>query len=160
LTRLLLDAGRLDPVDVGERMAVVLTIGVPVVRAAAWIEGFLAGDGLLLVHDERLLALVDGWLADIPADAFIEVLPLLRRTFSGYPAPQRRMIGDRAAHIGDLPTAGGRPSGDHVDELRATLVLPTVAALLGWPETTVDSLIRGIDLDAVGDPEDALEGSR
>ncbi|MEV8514920.1 DUF5682 family protein [Dactylosporangium sp. NPDC051484] len=129
MNRLLLDAGAVDADEVGARMALVLTVGVPVARTAAWIEGFLAGDGLLLVHDERLLALVDAWLTGIPAEAFVEVLPLLRRTFSGYPAPQRRMIGERAAHIGT-----GRPGtreDDDVDAARGALLLPVVARLLG-----------------------------
>ncbi|WP_327007267.1 DUF5682 family protein [Dactylosporangium sp. NBC_01737] len=131
MSRLLLDAGTVDADDIGARMALVLTVGVPVAKAAAWIEGFLAGDGLLLVHDERLLALVDAWLTGIPADGFVEVLPLLRRTFSGYPAPQRRMIGERAAHIG----TDGRPRAaehdDQVDPDRGALLLPVVARLLG-----------------------------
>ncbi len=131
MSRLLLDAGTVDADEIGARMALVLTVGVPVAKAAAWIEGFLAGDGLLLVHDERLLALVDAWLTGIPADGFVEVLPLLRRTFSGYPAPQRRMIGERAAHIG----TGGRPrAGEHDDQVdpdRGALLLPVVARLLG-----------------------------
>jgi hypothetical protein len=129
MNRLLLDAGAVGTDEIGARMALVLTVGVPVARTAAWIEGFLAGDGLLLVHDERLLALVDAWLTGIPGDAFLEVLPLLRRTFSGYPAPQRRMIGERAAHIGT-----GRPgSGDDndVDATRGALLLPVASRLLG-----------------------------
>ncbi|MER7002984.1 DUF5682 family protein [Dactylosporangium sp. NPDC000555] len=129
MNRLLLDAGAVDTDEVGARMALVLTVGVPVARTAAWIEGFLAGDGLLLVHDERLLALVDAWLTGIPGEAFVEVLPLLRRTFSGYPAPQRRMIGERAAHIGT-----GRPGAredDDVDAARGALLLPVAARLLG-----------------------------
>ncbi|GAA2331007.1 DUF5682 family protein [Dactylosporangium salmoneum] len=129
MNRLLLDAGAVGAEEIGARMALVLTVGVPVARSAAWIEGFLAGDGLLLVHDERLLALVDAWLTGIPAEAFLEVLPLLRRTFSGYPAPQRRMIGERAAHIGT-----GRPGAgtdEDVDPDRGALLLPVVARLLG-----------------------------
>ena len=35
ITRLLLDAGRLDADEAGRRMALVLTVGVPVARAAA-----------------------------------------------------------------------------------------------------------------------------
>jgi hypothetical protein len=133
LNRLLLDAGRLDAGEVGRRMALVLTAGVPVARAGGWIEGFLAGDGLLLVHDERLLGLVDAWLTGIPGDAFVEILPLLRRTFSGYPAPQRRLIGQRAATIRGAAraTAEGEMA---LDDERGSLVLPTVAALLGWKE--------------------------
>jgi hypothetical protein len=134
VNRLLLDAGRLDVPEAGRRMALVLTVGVPVARAAAWIEGFLAGDGLLLVHDKRLLRLVDGWLTGIAPDAFVEVLPLLRRTFSEYPAPARRQIGERAVGLGGpgAGRAGGGPDEDGVDEQRGELVMPTVAALLGW----------------------------
>jgi hypothetical protein len=137
VSRLLLDAGRLDVAEVGRRMALVLTVGVPVARAAAWVEGFLAGDGLLLVHDERLLGLVDSWLTGIPADAFVEVLPLLRRTFSGYPAPQRRLIGERAAHIGGAAPGRGPADADVLDAARGALVLPTVARLLGWESVEV-----------------------
>jgi hypothetical protein len=129
LNRLLLDGGLLDVEEAGRRMGLILTTGVPVGRAAAWIEGFLTGDGLLLVHDERLLRLVDGWLTGIPPDAFVEVLPLLRRTFSEYPAPQRRQIGERAVRLGSS-VAPAAPSVD-LDEERGDLVLPTVAALLG-----------------------------
>ncbi len=131
VNRLLLDAARLDVEEAGRRMALVLTIGVPVARAAAWIEGFLTGDGLLLVHDERLLRLVDGWLTGIPADAFVEVLPLLRRTFSEYPAPARRQIGERAVRLGVTPGPAPATADEGIDESRAALVGPTVALLLG-----------------------------
>jgi hypothetical protein len=137
VSRLLLDAARLDVAEVGRRMALVLTVGVPVARAAAWVEGFLAGDGLLLVHDERLLGLVDTWLTGIPAHAFVEVLPLLRRTFSGYPAPQRRLIGERAAHLGGATPGRAAADADVLDADRGALVLPTVAQLLGWESVEV-----------------------
>ena len=132
LNRLMLDVGLLDVDRARDRMSLILTTGVPVARAAAWIEGFLTGDGLLLVHDERLLRLVDGWLTGIGPDAFVEALPLLRRTFSEYPAPQRRQIGERAVRLG---TAGARPErvDAGIDEARADLVAPTVRALLGRP---------------------------
>jgi Family of unknown function (DUF5682) len=132
INRLVLDAGLVGTDEAGRRMGLVLTAGVPVGRAAAWIEGFLAGDGLLLVHDERLLRLVDGWLTGIPPDAFVEVLPLLRRTFSEYPAPQRRQIGDRAVRLAAGGDGGAGAEDDGVDDERGELVMPTVAALLGW----------------------------
>ncbi|WP_249713808.1 DUF5682 family protein [Rhizomonospora bruguierae] len=130
ISRLLLDAGRLDRDDAGRRMARALTLGVPPARAAAWVEGFLAGSGLLLVHDDRLLALVDAWLAGIPAELFTEVLPLLRRTFGTFAEPERRAVGERirAARPGSPPTAA---PDDDVDPERGALVLPTVELLLG-----------------------------
>lgn len=128
LTRLLLDAGRLDAAEARRRMRLPLTVGTPPAHAAAWVEGFLAGGGLLLVHDDALLQLLDDWLADIPADAFDDVLPLLRRTFGAFEAGERRAIGDRIA--GSRTTAADA-GGLGFDPARADLVLPTLGALLG-----------------------------
>ncbi|MGK5678053.1 DUF5682 family protein [Actinoplanes sp. URMC 104] len=130
LTRLLLDAGRLDGAEVRRRLRLPLTVGTPPAHAAAWVEGFLSGGGLLLVHDDALLALLDDWLADIPADAFDDVLPLLRRTFGAFEAGERRAIGERVAgpRAGDPEAAAG---GLGFDPSRADLVLPTLSALLG-----------------------------
>jgi hypothetical protein len=127
LTRLLLDAGRLDGAEVRRRLRLPLTVGTPPAHAAAWVEGFLSGGGLLLVHDEALLSLVDDWLADIPADAFDSVLPLLRRTFGGFDSGERRAVGERVA--------GGRAASTDTDAVidaeRAAAPLTTLGALLG-----------------------------
>ncbi len=131
LTRLLFDAGQLDVSAVANAMGLVLTIGVPPARAAAWTEGFLAEGGVLLVHDDRLLSLVDGWLSGIPGDTFVEVLPLLRRTFGEFAAPQRRAIGERVRHR--VRGGGDRPTAEtlDLDRERADRVLPTLRLLLG-----------------------------
>ena len=127
LTRLLLDAGRLDAAEVRRRLRLPLTVGTPPAHGAAWVEGFLAGGGLLLVHDDALLDLLDGWLADIPANAFDDVLPLLRRTFGAFDPGERRAIGEKIAGGGSARAAS--PLG--FDPARADLVLPTLSALLG-----------------------------
>jgi len=127
LTRLLLDAGRLDAAEARRRLRLPLTVGTPPAHGAAWVEGFLAGGGLLLVHDDALLDLLDGWLADIPAEAFDAVLPLLRRTFGAFEAGERRAIGEKIAGGRSSPDAGGLG----FSEERADLVLPTIRALLG-----------------------------
>ena len=134
LTRLLLDAGRLDGAEVRRRLRLPLTVGTPPAHGAAWVEGFLSGGGLLLVHDDALLALLDDWLADIPADAFDDVLPLLRRTFGAFDAGERRAIGERVS--GPRSAAADNPSGLGFDPARADLVLPTLSALLGREITT------------------------
>jgi hypothetical protein len=128
LTRLLLDAGLLDAAEARRRLRLPLTVGTPPAHGAAWVEGFLAGGGLLLVHDDALLDLLDGWLADIPADAFDDVLPLLRRTFGAFESGERRAIGEKIAGGRD----GARDAGGlGFDTERADLVLPTLEALLG-----------------------------
>ncbi|WP_373276751.1 DUF5682 family protein [Streptomyces fradiae] len=97
--RLLLDDGRLAEDEAARLMGLALSPGTAPADAAAWVEGFAGagGDGsggLLLVHDERLLALVDAWLTAVPAEAFTDVLPLLRRTFGAYEPGVRRTLGE------------------------------------------------------------------
>ncbi|MFD0741381.1 DUF5682 family protein [Phytohabitans flavus] len=127
LTRLLYDADRLDAAETRRRMGLVLTAGTPPAHAAHWVEGFLAGGGLLLVHDTALLSLVDEWLSAVAADSFTDVLPLLRRTFGTFAPPERRSIGERVRG----GVAASEPVKARLDPDRAALVLPTMSTLLG-----------------------------
>lgn len=129
ITRLLLDAGRLR--DVPDRMARAVSAGVPPARAAAWVEGFLSGGALILMHDEALLRLVDGWIAGLPGDSFTDVLPLLRRTFGSYADAERRAIGERLRGLGRA-AAPSRPGGEDVDAARAAAATATALHILGW----------------------------
>ena len=136
LTRLLLDAGRLAADEAASRLSRALSAAAPAAAAAGWAEGFLAGSGLLLVHDDKLLALADGWLAGLSADAFAVALPALRRTFGEFAPPERRAIGQQAAR---LDGSGRRPAvvasaADGLDEERAALAAGAVALILGWSQ--------------------------
>ncbi|HBF85389.1 MAG TPA: hypothetical protein DD420_37350, partial [Streptomyces sp.] len=93
--------------------------------------------GMLLVHDRRLLRLVDDWLTGIPPASFTAVLPLLRRTFSTYDPGVRRTLGELvrrgpqpggAHRTADAPAAGFGPG---FDERRADAVVPVLRLLLG-----------------------------
>lgn len=92
---------------------------------------------MLLVHDDRLLSLVDAWLTGIPTEAFVDVLPLLRRTFAAYEPAVRRSLGDLVRRGTDRGGAGGESGaftpgfGHSVDEERADAVTPVVRLLLG-----------------------------
>ncbi len=131
LTRLLLDAGRLAAADAAPRMSRATSVGTPAAHAAGWIEGFLAGGGLLLVHDPGLLRLVDGWVTGLPGDSFQDVLPLLRRTFGAFAAPERRAIGEQVRHLGTGRRAEAEPDADEIDQARAAPAVHTVARILG-----------------------------
>ena len=112
-----------------------LSAAAPAAAAAGWAEGFLAGSGLLLVHDDKLLALADGWLAGLSKDAFAAVLPALRRTFGGFAPPERRAIGEKAGQLdgtGRAPVAAAA-TDDELDEHRAAIAVRAVAAILGLP---------------------------
>lgn len=136
--RLLLDEGELGPDEAARLMGLVLSPGTPPADAAAWIEGFVGGGGgLLLVHDERLLGLVDAWLTGVPAEAFTDVLPLLRRTFSSYEPGVRRTLGELVRRgpgkqVGTATTAAGIAGfGAELDAGRADAVVPVLRLLLG-----------------------------
>ncbi|HEX4702220.1 MAG TPA: DUF5682 family protein [Pseudonocardiaceae bacterium] len=131
LTRLLLDTRRRTTEDVEPALARALTPGTPPVDAAGYVEGFFAGGALLLVHDDRLLRLMDTWLAGIAPDSFTDVLPLLRRTFGAFAGPERRAIGERATALtSPMPTATV-VDVDDVDGERGTAALDVIATLLG-----------------------------
>jgi hypothetical protein len=132
-TRILLDLGRLDTPAAAPRLARALTRGVPHRESAAWIEGFLAGGGMLLIHDEHLSTLVDDWIATVPADLFIEILPLLRRTFSTFAAAERRTLGERLRTPSRAPDRTA--TVDLFDPVRADAVLPLLAEILGLGPT-------------------------
>ncbi|MER7750400.1 DUF5682 family protein [Kitasatospora sp. NPDC097643] len=129
--RLLLDDGRLDSEEAGRRLRLVLSVASAPADAAGWVEGFLTGGGALLLHDPRLLALLDEWLTGVSAEVFTDVLPLLRRTFAGLEAGVRNTIGGRVAagSLGEAPAA--RAAGDELDRARADAAVPVVALLLG-----------------------------
>ncbi|MFE6227211.1 DUF5682 family protein [Streptomyces sp. NPDC057854] len=139
--RTLLDEGRLADDETARLMGLALSPGTPPADAAAWIDGFVGGPGggLLLVHDDRLLALLDGWLAGVPADAFTDVLPLLRRTFGAYEPGVRRTLGELAARwpgsTAPGPAAPVPGFAAALDAERADGVLPLLRLVLDGPDT-------------------------
>ncbi|MFC1404398.1 MULTISPECIES: DUF5682 family protein [Streptacidiphilus] len=132
--RLLLDDNQWDAAEAARQMRLTLSPVTPPAEAAGWIEGFLAGGGMLLVHDTRLLGLVDDWLTSVPDAAFPDVLPLLRRTFSGFEPGVRRTIADRirsGTKAADTPSDDRPGFAPDLDPLRAAKARKTATLLLG-----------------------------
>jgi hypothetical protein len=139
--RILLDARVIDPEEAARRMNLAVSTAAGPPQAAAWIDGFLRGSGELLYHDDALFGIFDGWLASLPGEAFPQLLPLLRRTFSTFEAPLRRNLGEKArrgATAGAAPALRPAAATTDFDDDRAARVLPLLAAMLGLdsPEAT------------------------
>jgi len=128
--RLLLDAGALTPDDAARYLSRTLSIAEDPPRAAAWVEGFLAGSGQLLLHDDTLWRLVDDWLVHLREETLVALLPLLRRAFSAFTAPERRQLGQRARQPGG-PARLTSPEDGEFDHVTAEAGLRTVLMLLG-----------------------------
>ncbi len=93
-TRILFDKKIRSEAETAIRMEYSLSQATPPLEAAQWLEGFLQGSGLLLLHNHSLWSLLDAWVDGLNEDIFRDTLPLLRRTFSRFPAPEReRMLG-------------------------------------------------------------------
>lgn len=130
-TRLLLDAGACDAGRVAQALSLHLSAGAEPAKAAAWLDGFLNRNAVVLLHDAAVWRLVDEWLAGLGEEHFVRVLPLVRRTFAAFAPGERRDLGERAARRAThtAPTA----AVVDWDETRATLPLPRLRTLMGLP---------------------------
>lgn len=141
--RLLHDAGAWSPADVGAALGRALSVGTSPARGAAFVEGFLAGSGSVLLHDIGLVRLLDRWVTGLGAQPFVDVVPLLRRTFGGFDERERRRLGQLVTRdLARLEASGpgsdrrdegvGEAADDwSLDEGRADAALRTVVTLLG-----------------------------
>jgi hypothetical protein len=127
IVRLLTDAEVLD--DAPVRVHRALSYGAPAADKAAWVDGFFSDGALLLIHDTELLALLDGWVEELGEQEFVDVLPLVRRTFSTFSGPERRTIGDRVDGL--RRAARRRQVDDDLDLVLAGPALATVRTILG-----------------------------
>jgi hypothetical protein len=130
--RLLLDAGELPAEEAQLLLSRNLSQGAVPAEAAAWLDGFLNRNAMVLLHDDTVWRLVDTWLAGLSEDHFLRVVPLVRRTFAAFAQTDRR----------DLAGKAKRKSGAAVpaapvatwDDERAALPIPLLRTMLGVPE--------------------------
>ncbi|WP_454905407.1 DUF5682 family protein [Variovorax gossypii] len=129
--RLLLDDAQIDSEGASQQLARNLSAGAPPTEAAAWLEGFLNRNAMVLLHDEAVWSLVDGWLSALGEEHFLQVLPLVRRSFADFSGADRRALGERAKRGAAGGTAVVATAAADWDESRAVLALPLLRELLG-----------------------------
>jgi hypothetical protein len=130
--RLLFDKHAIDGAELQRLARLSLSSMIPAVQAAAWIEGVLLGSGQLMLAQDGLWQALDQWLSELQPDSFVELLPLLRRAFSSFSGPERRMMGEKARYLRQAPGTGGSGAMDvEIDHERASRVLPVLTQILG-----------------------------
>lgn len=128
--RILQDVRVLDSSEVVRQMRLAVSTAAQPIEAAAWITGFVQGSGLVLIHDEALLAVIDEWLLSLSEEDFRGLLPLLRRTFATFSEPERKQIGTIIK--GQSQTSRKSTAVEtRLDTERADAILPVFAELLG-----------------------------
>ncbi|UXC18738.1 DUF5682 family protein [Comamonas squillarum] len=135
--RLLLDEHLLDSAEVVLQFNRNLSLGAAPLDVAAWLDGFLNQQALVLLHDEAIWGAVDAWLAGLGEVQFAQILPLVRRSFANFSKHERQSLGDKARRApvaGAAVPAAALAAGDEDapwDEARAVLALPLLNTLLG-----------------------------
>jgi hypothetical protein len=129
--RLLLDSGAIGIDEVARRLSLTLSRGNDPAQGARWLEGFLSGSGLLLIHDDKLLGLIDAWVAAIDPAVFQELVPLLRRTFATFPAAERRQIGQNLSRGRSKSGGAVVATSSEIDRARGERALPLLMSILG-----------------------------
>lgn len=119
-TRLLFDKNSATPEQTGQQIQLQLSRPDISFTGALWIEGFLSGSGLLLIHHPILWQVIDDWVSHLPEPAFMEMLPVLRRAFARFDQPEREKMLDMAK--GD--TAAVFSGENTTDAARADRVNP------------------------------------
>ncbi|WP_210515381.1 DUF5682 family protein [Hymenobacter terricola] len=127
--RLLFDTQQATPEATGTTLGLALAPAQPTDYSTAWIEGFLRGSGLLLIHHRELFDLLDTWLGSLPEDTFREIVPLLRRAFTDFSLPERRQILELAGT--DASAQMASTEVEDFDWERGARVLPGLRELLG-----------------------------
>ncbi len=128
-SRLLLDEHLWETADAAQALSLHLSSGAEPLKAAAWLEGFLNRNALVLLHDAALWQLVNDWLCSLGEEHFVHILPLVRRTFSAFSASERRDLGQRARQ-GVAPVAAVASAPEWDEEL-AELPLGLLRSILG-----------------------------
>lgn len=100
---------------------------------AFWFEGFLKSSGTILLLNNSLWRLVNGWVTSLDNETFISLLPILKRTFSEFSPAERRKIGEKAkSEDGTSAVTVSADAGFNEEE--AGKVLPLLHRLLGLQE--------------------------
>jgi hypothetical protein len=127
-TRLLSDYKLLEGEELVKLFAYSMSFAGQPAVAAAWLEGFLKGSGTILLIDEDLWSLVRNWVGELDEENFVQLLPLLRRTFAHYSSAERRKLGEKvkqgAGPVQRMALAG-------IDEARAKQGIDIILTLFG-----------------------------
>jgi hypothetical protein len=122
-----MDVGVITRMEAADRLHAALSVGATPAEKAQWAEGFTAGGALLLIHDDALLGVLDRWVRSLDATEFLQVAPLLRRSFGGFSPAER---GNLLRATQSLTGGTARTSTPDVDLTRADGVLATARLLL------------------------------
>ena len=134
-TRLLNDKGEISAEEMETTLSFYSSVGNAPADMAYWFEGFLRSSGSILLLDDRLWNLVNNWVCSQDKETFMELLPVLRRTFSEFTSAERRKLGEKARRTDSTGTSSAVGASVTENEClnreEAKKVIPVIRQLLG-----------------------------
>lgn len=156
--RLLLDEHLLESTEVVQQFNRNLSLGAAPMDVAAWLDGFLNQQALVLLHDESIWGAIDAWLSGLGEVQFAQILPLVRRSFANFSKHERQSLGEKAKRAPVSGSGVAAPLASNAsdagdapwDEQRAVLALPVLNALLGLnlPPALINKALVATNFDA------------
>lgn len=130
--RILCDKGKISHEEMRNTLSFYSSVGNTPADIAYWLEGFLHASGAVLLLDDKLWQLVNSWLCGLSDENFIELLPIIRRTFSNFTTAERRRLGAKAKEF----VLNGKNNEAAVEnhscnDEDASKVIPLLSRLLG-----------------------------
>ncbi|HYV90179.1 MAG TPA: DUF5682 family protein [Chitinophagales bacterium] len=129
-TRLLSDFKILTGESLAKKFSFALSTASQPEIAAAWLEGFLKGSGTILLLDHDLWNLVNNWVLQLQEGTFVQLLPIMRRTFAQFTNAERRKLGEKVKS-GESSSITARFKETNFNHERAENAIPIVLKLLG-----------------------------
>ncbi|MDR1486144.1 MAG: DUF5682 family protein [Planctomycetaceae bacterium] len=140
-TRILYEEGVISEEELGCRIGLSVT-AADAVKVAQWMQGFLYGSGQLLLQFDLLWSILNSWVCSLSDDIFTGLLPLLRRAFSEFSAPEVKMMGAKIKRLGlpdnfvtkNIPktqtTQPTQPKKDQLDKKRIEQIIPILQKII------------------------------
>lgn len=129
--RLLFDHQQIDADEIARLAGLALSPAVPPLDAAAWLGGLLRGSGLMLLNQDKLWRILDGWLRTLSHEQFQTLLPLLRRAFADFSPAERRRMHGKVRNLDGGVADNAATDTLAIDIARAQRVLPVLRELTG-----------------------------
>ncbi|MEC3889726.1 DUF5682 family protein [Xanthomonas campestris] len=129
--RLLFDTTAVQTDTVHTQLQQQLSQGAEPLQAAQWLDGFLNRNATVLLHDDAVWQMIDGWVIGLDEVQLVRVLPLVRRTFAAFENADRRALGVRVKQAPAEDTVA--VAAPDWNEARAERALPMLRELLGLP---------------------------
>ncbi len=126
--RILFDKGAWPIAETATRMRYVMSGIDEPMWSALWLEGFLQGSALVLVHHHSLWSVLDEWVAELNFEQLRTLLPVLRRSFSQFSGAERQKLLQLVAQGRETTKVNLIPEWD---ETRATHVMPILELIFG-----------------------------